>query len=107
MKFDSTNKFLSRTRYSRYLNTTANTPDRAKKLYNANIRLAQAFHPILSQFEVVLRNNLNIILAAHFADTDWIINQKTGFMGDNSLRSSHYFLRTCIQRTENKLSRRA
>lgn len=107
MKFELRNKFLSRPRYSRYLNATANTPDRAKKLYNANIRLAQAFHPILSQFEVVLRNNLNIILAAHFADTDWIINQKTGFMGDNSLRSSHYFLRTCIQRTENKLSRRA
>jgi len=107
MRFELRNKFLSRPRYNRYLNATANNQDRAKKLYNANIRLAQAFHPILSQFEVVLRNNLNIILAAHFADTDWIINQKTGFMRDNSLRASHYFLRTSIQRTENKLTRRA
>ena len=73
---------------------------------NANIRLAQAFHPVLSQFEVVLRNSLNITLTAYFADPDWIINQKTGFMRDASLRSSHYFLKSCIQKTETKLSRR-
>jgi hypothetical protein len=85
------------------LNATGNNNERAKKLYNANIRLAQAFHPILSQFEVVLRNNLNISLSIYFSDPEWIINQKSGFMRDNSLRNSHYFLRTCIQKTETKL----
>jgi hypothetical protein len=89
------------------LNATGNNNERAKKLYNANIRLAQAFHPILSQFEVVLRNNLNISLSIYFSDPEWIINQKSGFMRDNSLRNSHYFLRTCIQKTETKLTRRA
>ncbi|MBC7425131.1 MAG: hypothetical protein H7321_01245, partial [Bacteroidia bacterium] len=68
--------------------------------------MAQAFHPILSQFEVVLRNSLNIILTAHFTDPDWIITQKNEFMKDNSLRNSHYFLRTCIQKSETKLTRR-
>jgi hypothetical protein len=89
------------------LNATGNNNERAKKLYNTNIRLAQAFHPILSQFEVVLRNNLNISLSIYFSDPEWIINQKSGFMRDNSLRNSHYFLRTCIQKTETKLTRRA
>jgi hypothetical protein len=106
MKIELRNKYLSRPRYNRYLNATGNNNDRARKLYNANIRLAQAFHPILSQFEVVLRNSLNLKLTAHFTDPDWIINQKTGFMRDNSLRTSHFFLKNCVQKTETKLLRR-
>ncbi len=107
MKIELRGKYLSRPRYNRYLNATSNNGNRAKRLYTANIRLAQAFHPILSQFEVVLRNSLNIKLAGHFTDSDWIINQKNGFMRDVSLRSSHYFFKTCVQKTENKLSRRS
>jgi len=107
MKLELRNKYLSRPRYNRYLNATGNNNDRAKKLYNENLRLAQAFHPILSQFEVVLRNSLNLVLTSHFTDPDWIINQKTGFMRDNSLKNSHYFLRSCVQKTETKLARRA
>ncbi|MHB1278530.1 MAG: Abi family protein [Bacteroidia bacterium] len=107
MKLELRNKYLSRPRYNRYLVATANSHVRAKKLYNANIRLAQAFHPILSQFEVVLRNSLNIILSAHFADADWIINQKTGFMRDPSLRRSHFFLKSCVLKAEGKLTRRS
>jgi hypothetical protein len=106
MKIELRSKYLSRPRYYRYLIATVNSKDRAKILYNANIRLAQAFHPILSQFEVVLRNSLNIILSAHFIDTDWIINQKNGFMRDHSLKNSHYFLKTCVQKTETKLQKR-
>ncbi|MBN9298932.1 MAG: hypothetical protein J0I41_18170 [Filimonas sp.] len=107
MRLELRNKYFSRPRYNRYLNATGNNNVRAKKLYNANIRLAQAFHPILSQFEVVLRNSLNIILSTYFADPDWIINQKTGFMRHPTLASSNYFLKGCIQKTEAKLSRRA
>ena len=106
MKIELHNKYLSRPRYNRYLIATENNKGRAQKLYLANIRLAQAFHPILSQFEVVLRNSINTILSAHFADTDWIINQKTGFMRHHSLSSSHFFLRNCIIKSENKLNRR-
>jgi hypothetical protein len=106
MKLALRNKYFSRPRYNRYLNATGNNNARAKKLYHANIRLAQSFHPILSQFEVLLRNSLNIILSAHFTDPDWIINQKNGFMRDSTLRNSHYFLKTCVQKTETKLTRR-
>ena len=107
MKIALRNKYLSRQRFNRYLLATGNNNIRAKRLYAANIRLAQAFHPILSQFEVVFRNSLNTILATHFADPDWIINQKTGFMRDPSLAHSLYFLRTCVQKTENNLTRRS
>lgn len=106
MRNDLRHTYLSRPRYNRYLVATANDNKRAKKLYNANIRLAQSFHPILSQFEVVLRNSLNLKLSTHFGDIDWIINQKSGFMRHHSLKNSHFFIRTCVQKTENKLNRR-
>lgn len=46
-------------------------------------------------------------MTAYFADPDWIINQKAGFMSDYSLNGSHYFLRTSVRKTENSLIRRA
>jgi hypothetical protein len=107
MKKELRYKYFSRPRYNRYLAATAYNNDRAKRLYNANIRLAQAFHPILSQFEVILRNSLCLKMATHFADPDWIINQKSGFMSHHSLNSSYYYLKTSIRKTENKLNRRA
>lgn len=54
-------------------------------LYYANMKIAQAFHPLLSSFEVILRNQLHYALAHHFSDGNWIINQKTGFMTAPSL----------------------
>ncbi len=106
MRNELRNKYLSRPRHNRYLNATGNDKNRAKRLYNANIRLAQATHPILTQFEVVLRNSLNLQLSSHFVDTDWIINQKNGFMRNNSLRHSNFFLKRSVQKTEDKLTRR-
>jgi hypothetical protein len=106
MKNELRNKYLSRPRHNRYLSATSNNKARARRLYNANIRLAQATHPILTQFEVVLRNSLNLHLSSHFVDDDWIINQKSGFMRDHSLSHSNFFLKRSIQKSENKLNRR-
>lgn len=106
MRIELRNKYLSRPRHNRYLNATSNNKERAKRLYKANIGLAQATHPILTQFEVVLRNSINHQLSSYFVDTDWIINQKNGFMRSNTLRQSNYFLKRSIIKSENKLSRR-
>ena len=54
-------------------------------LYFANVKIAQAFHPLLSSFEVILRNQLHYALARHFSDGYWIINQKSGFMDASSM----------------------
>lgn len=105
MKQELYYKYLSRPRYNRYLIATGNNKKRAAKLYNGNLRLSQAFHPFLSQFEVILRNSVNTVLTTFFGDPDWIINQKTGFMNDPSLRVGHYFLKNSVQKTENRLTR--
>jgi hypothetical protein len=47
---------------------------------------------------------MNEILIANFSDADWIINQKSGIMSDPSLKTSHYFLRTTISKSERKLN---
>jgi hypothetical protein len=101
------NTYLSRPRYNRYLQAVGNDQKKAKKLYNANIRLSQAFHPVISQFEVAFRNAINNKLINHFTDVDWILNQKNGFMRHHSLSSSHYFLKTCVQKTERNLLRKS
>ncbi len=106
MRNELRNKYLSRPRHNRYLTATGNSKNRARRLYNANIRLAQAMHPILTQFEVVLRNSLNSQLSSYFVDTDWIINQKNGFMRNGSLSHSHFFLRSSVSKSERKLRRR-
>lgn len=106
MRINLRHKYLSHPRYNRYLIAVGNDANKAKRLYNANIRLAQAFHPIVSQFEVVLRNSINNKLSAYFSDIDWIINQKSGFMNDSSLAISHYFLKKCIIKTENNLRKK-
>ncbi|NVK84899.1 MAG: hypothetical protein HWE21_11305 [Cytophagia bacterium] len=106
MKQELLNKYFSRPRYNRYLIATHNDADRAKRLYNANIRLAQSIHPIITQFEVVLRNSLNIQMTSHFVDNDWIINQKNGFMRHPTLKHSNFFLKRSIQKSENDLNQR-
>ena len=106
MRSELRNKYLSKPRQNRYLNATGKNKNRAKKLYNANIRLAQATHPVLTQFEVILRNSLNLQLSKYFDDNEWIINQKNGFMNNNSLRYSNFFLKRSVKKTEDKLIRR-
>ncbi len=89
MKFRDFRQYFSSSRISRYLAATANSNQKATKLYKANLKVAQAFHPLLGVLEVVLRNRINDVLTAHFTDPDWIINQKAGFMADPSLVYIH------------------
>ncbi|KZE82994.1 hypothetical protein AV926_05470 [Myroides marinus] len=106
MRISLRDKYLSSQRFNRYLISVQNDNKKAKKLYKANLRLAQAFHPLISQFEVVLRNSITNNLTLHFNDTDWIINEVNGFMNDNSLSTSNYFLKNNISKTIANLHRR-
>lgn len=100
MKITLRHHYLSEPRYSRYLIAVNGDVFKARKLYHANIRLAQAFHPIISQFEVILRNCINKRLGSHFNDHNWIINQKNGFMSHESLKESKFFILNQVQKTE-------
>ncbi|SKC04027.1 Abi family protein [Dyadobacter psychrophilus] len=106
MKNNLRNKYLSKPRYSRYLIAGTNDHERAASLYHANIILSKAFHPLISQFEVILRNSIDSVLIEHFMDKNWIINEKQGFMSDQSLRKSNFYLHKCVEAVENK-SRKA
>jgi hypothetical protein len=105
MNKDLRDKYLSEPRYSRFLNATRGHEENASKLYEANVALSQAFHPLLSQFEVVLRNALDFVLARHFKDNNWIITEKSGFMSSFSLKKSQFYLKRCVENIEIKLVR--
>ncbi|MCU0423408.1 MAG: hypothetical protein MUC81_11410 [Bacteroidia bacterium] len=89
MKFKIFEQYFSEARVSRYLYATRFNKKRAIKLYKLNLETSQAFYPLLSVLEVVLRNKINGVLLDYFKDPDWIINQKLGFMSDSSLRFTH------------------
>ncbi|HEY4652437.1 MAG TPA: hypothetical protein VIG72_13530 [Pontibacter sp.] len=86
MDFDQVAPHLSFPRLSKYLHISKGNKQIAIQLYKQNIRVSKAFLPLLSTLEVVLRNGINEALSAHFSDPDWIINQKTGFMIDSTLK---------------------
>lgn len=79
-------QYISDARLNRYLIASGNSKSKSYKLYISNLKIAQAFHPLLGTFEVILRNRLNDILSYHFNDTEWVLNQKNGFMSDPSLK---------------------
>ncbi|MGY5253930.1 hypothetical protein [Sphingobacterium spiritivorum] len=112
MRFNKIQSLLSIPRIDRYYIAVGNSKPKAVKLYKANLKIAQAFHPILGVLEVVLRNKINTVLTTHFADPDWIINQKRGFMIDPSLRYRdrrtrkvvvNDYLKSSVEKSEQRL----
>jgi hypothetical protein len=114
MQFKKTRLYLSAQRIDRYLTATGNNKSKAIRLYKANLKIAQAFHPLLGVLEVTLRNRINAILTSHFTDPNWIINQKNGFMSDPALTSVDRrtrqvvvddFLKSSIEKSEKRCRR--
>ena len=102
MKYKKVVRLYSNSRVAKYYRATNRNKNKAVMLYFANMKIAQAFHPLLSSFEVILRNQLHYALAHHFSDGNWIINQKTGFMIAPSLtytnkRKKKKFCRICSE----------
>ncbi len=59
---------------SRYFNHHPGNETIAIKHYHANIALSEAFYPVLSVFEVALRNSLNRELITMFNTPDWHVH---------------------------------
>lgn len=74
MKYQDLEYLISQPRLHRYLLVCGNFKGKAQKLYRANLRIAQAFYPVLNLFEVGLRNVLHYRLSTHFGNPNWIIN---------------------------------
>lgn len=78
-------KYISSARLLPYEEVCDHDTKRALKLYQVNLRLSAAFYPLLSLFEIILRNALNEELILHFNDANWLKNQRSGFMSHPSL----------------------
>ena len=61
-------------------------------LYFQNLKISEAFYPLISVFEVAFRNRINAVLTNGFNDSKWIINQasRNGYMSNKKLADPHY-----------------
>ncbi len=75
------------------------------ELYNLNISIAAAYYPILNNFEVLLRNNMNSFLSKHFQSENWIIEQcgEDGYFSLPMFEESEYKVREEIKLYYEKL----
>jgi len=106
LKYENLEKYVSPPRLDRYLIACRNQKLKSKKLYRANLRIAQAFYPVMNLFEIVLRNKIHEELSLYFSNPNWIIVEKNGFMNDSTLRPSRFFLKNQVIKAENKIIRR-
>lgn len=83
-----------------------NSKAKAQQLYRINLRVSQAFYPILNLFEIFLRNSVNYQITAHFANPNWVTTEKHGFMNDPSLAPSRYYLRNSVNKAEATIRRK-
>lgn len=102
MNIKDIEKHFSLARINRYLNACNGNTKKAYLQYIKNIKLAESFYPYLSILEVSLRNTINTELITYFNDKEWIINQKKGFMMDQSLAYNNFFMKTSVLSTEKK-----
>ncbi len=107
MRYEDVENLVSKPRLDRYLAACSNSKMKAKKLYAANLKVSQAFYPVLNLFEVILRNKIQEKLSIYFIDVDWITTQKTGFMNHHTLgdyrRGSGFYFKKQVEKAEAKL----
>jgi len=105
MKYRTIEKYASIPRMNRFLLATG-SKSAAMDLYCINLRVSQAFYPVLNLTETFLRNSLYACIESHFSNPDWIITEKTGFMNNPCLAKSNYYLKNSVINAENKMLKR-
>lgn len=106
MEYSKLEYFISQPRIQRFLVAAGNSKSKAQRLYRINLRVSQAFYPILNLFEIFLRNTVNYQITSHFTNPNWIIAEKHGFMNDNSLRHSRFFLKNSVEKAQRTIRRK-
>jgi hypothetical protein len=67
-------KVFSNERMQKFFDRYPGNETKAIVHYQINIELSEAFYPVLSIFEIALRNSLNRELTTHFGTDDWYIH---------------------------------
>jgi hypothetical protein len=105
LEYNKLEYYISQPRLNRFLIASGNSKEKAKRLYGVNLKVSQAFYPILNLFEIFLRNVVNYQVSSHYANPNWIITEKNGFMNDASLISSKFFLKNSVIKAEKAIRR--
>ena len=74
MQFEDLEKLLSNKRLENYYLKFPNSKVKALEFYQLNTQIAESLYPLLSNFEVVLRNSINYSFIIHFKSTTWYEN---------------------------------
>ncbi len=106
MEYGKLEYYLSQPRLDRFLSATGNSKTKAQKLYRINLRVSQAFYPVLNLFEIFFRNIVNYQVSSYFTNPNWIITEKNGFMSDPTLKLSRFFLKNSVSNAERTIRRR-
>lgn len=76
LNYNNIKKYISSTRLQRYETICGSDHKKSLKLYQTNLRLSQAFYPMLSLFEIVLRNAINDEMIRYYNDANWLRNRR-------------------------------
>ncbi len=70
---------ISQQRFQRFLSHSGDNFEKALELYEKNMRMSAEFYPILSCFEVCLRNKIHESMQKSYG-SDWLITEATTFL---------------------------
>ena len=71
MKYEDFEELFSAKRMQKYLRACGGDTRRAMTLYRYNLKLSQEMFTIISCFEVVLRNRIDVQMVDHLGN-DWL-----------------------------------
>jgi len=106
MNYNKLEYYISQPRLNRFLAASGNSKAKARKFYHANLKVAQSFYPVLNLFEVFFRNVCNYQISARFTNPNWIIAEKNGFMSNQSLIRSKFYLKNSVINAERNIIRK-
>jgi hypothetical protein len=71
MQFDELERLFSKRRLDTYYRIFPNDKEKAISYYQLNIQISEALYPLLSSFEIVLRNSIHNSCSIHFKSENW------------------------------------
>jgi hypothetical protein len=71
MQIEVLERLFSKSRLETYYNIFPNDKEKAIVYYQLNIQISEALYPLLSNFEVVLRNSIHNSFSIHFKTENW------------------------------------
>jgi hypothetical protein len=71
MEIDELERLFSTSRLETYFRLFPNDKELAIRYYQINTQISESLYPLLSNFEIVLRNSIHNSFSIHFKNTNW------------------------------------